>query len=266
MTKSKPKLPPRLPPRQNSHPGINAPSPPPTYTTATQETPDGSVNQGAISRLGSAGVKVPGFGIGRTSSPQQQGQESNPWRDEQSTTATPTSPLGGLQSRFSSLATPSASANAPSPSSAPPPAQGTTWQEKQAALKTASSFRNDPSSISIADAKSTANTANNFRERHGEQIAQGWKVGNGMNKKYGIADKMNNYSGNTVSTSNAGATSMQTATAPSTPASGGTGAFGQAATSALGGFKKAPPPPPATRRITGGAASPPPVPLSSKPR
>ena len=261
-SKPKPKLPPRLPPRQNSHPGEKAPSPPPTYSAATQKSPpDGYTNQGAAGRLGQAGVSVPGLGIGRPSSPQEQG--SNPWRNE-SSAAAPSSGLGGLQSRFSSLKTTAAPPAAHSPTS-PPPAQGTTWQEKQAAMKTASSFRNDPSTISMADAKATANTANNFRERHGEQVSKGWKVGDGLNKKYGIADKVNSYTGNTNG-AGLGATSPAVAdnAAAGHGVSNGGGGFGQAA-AAFGGFKKAPPPPP-TRRITGGAASPPPVPLGSKPR
>ncbi|KAL9130400.1 MAG: hypothetical protein Q9217_001408 [Psora testacea] len=261
VTKLKPKLPPRLPPRQNSHPGVNASSPPPPYTAATQGSQDGSIEPVAVGGLGQAGVSVPGLGIGHTSSPSQQQQETNPWRDPGSS-ATPSSNPSGLQSRLSSLMGNSASPTTQSPFS-PPPAHGTTWQEKQAALKTASTFRNDPSSISMADAKATASTANNFRERHGEQVAQGWKVGNGLNEKYGIVEKANSYGGNTSGAGTGASLPTPSENVTASPAAGG-GGLGQAA-AIFGGFKKAPPPPP-TSRITGGAGSPPPVPLNSKPK
>ena len=270
-TKPKPNLPPRLPPRQNSHPGENASSPPPTYTAATQGSQDDTVNAGAVNRLGQAGVSVAGLGIGRTSSLsssssiQQQEQQSNPWRDQTSSTA-PASGIGDLQSRAFSLRANPISSISQSPTSPPPPAQGTMWQEEQAALKTASSFRNDPSGISMAEAKATATTANKFKERHGEQVARGWKVGDGLNKKYGIADRISGYSGHGKGPGAEGDSPAATGNVSSNPsARGASSGFGQAAAAAFGGFKKGPPPPP-TRRITGVAASPPPVPLGSKPR
>ncbi|KAL9104919.1 MAG: hypothetical protein Q9163_000164 [Psora crenata] len=259
ITESKPRLPPRLPPRHsNTDPGEKAPSPPPTYTAATQGFQDGSFKQGAADRIG----------LRASPKQQEQQQESNPWREQSSSsTTTPFSGFGDLKSRFPAPLTRNSAASsimAQSPTS-PPPEQGTTWQEKQAALKTASALRNDPSSISMAEAKATASTANNFRERHGEQVAQGWRAGNGLNKKYGIIDKANGYGG-TAHRADIGATpSMGTESAPAHPGGGsGVGLFGQAV-GALDGFKKPPPPPP-TRRITGGTAAPPPVPLNSKPR
>ncbi|RAL58442.1 hypothetical protein DID88_005147 [Monilinia fructigena] len=92
--------------------------------------------------------------------------------------------------RFSKLTT------SPTPSpNAPPPTSGTTLAQKQAALKTASAFHKDPTSISLAEARTAASTANNFRERHGEQVKSGWASANKLNAKYGIADKVGSYGG-----------------------------------------------------------------------
>ncbi|EME48226.1 hypothetical protein DOTSEDRAFT_69990 [Dothistroma septosporum NZE10] len=70
---------PSLPPRQNEYPDENTPAPPPPYTEALKQTQASklqtlpprnlpqrdatSINQGAATRLGQAGVSVPGFGI-----------------------------------------------------------------------------------------------------------------------------------------------------------------------------------------------------------
>ncbi|KAF2230429.1 hypothetical protein EV356DRAFT_536365 [Viridothelium virens] len=73
QSRPKPNLPPRLPPRQNSNPLSTAASPPPTYDQALQQSPkrtepssatNGGLNEGAIDRLGRAGVAVPGLNIG----------------------------------------------------------------------------------------------------------------------------------------------------------------------------------------------------------
>ncbi|KAF2104516.1 hypothetical protein NA57DRAFT_51337 [Rhizodiscina lignyota] len=52
-----PSLPPRLPTRSIA-------TPPPSYNEAAAEPERGVLNQGALNRLGQAGVSVPGFGIG----------------------------------------------------------------------------------------------------------------------------------------------------------------------------------------------------------
>ena len=258
--KPKPSLPPRLPPRQNSNP---APSPPPPYAAkAEPETHKGILNQGSLDRLGASGVSVPGFGIGsKPKAPLPPPAPSSPSR-----TPAPSQPSGGnasqlneLQSRFSRLSS-SASPKAESPS------EGTTFAQKQAALKTASSFRNDPSSISLSDARSAASTANNFRERHGEQVKTGWQSANKLNTKYGIADKVSSYGG------------VETAHAAEPPHMGiemrdntQEEAINGAQESAVVGKKKPPPPPVkkaalASAGSANGAGSPPPIPLSSKPK
>ena len=194
--KPKPGLPPRLPPRQDSTPSQTPASPLPKYNTAAAEPPEhkGILNQGSLDRLGAAGVSVPGFGIGGKP-PLSLPPRITPARQTEPETASkPTANAGPqlneLQSRFSRLSASSSNSEAPS--------QGTTFAQKQAALRTASAFRNDPSSVSLSDARNAASTANNFRERHGDQVAAGWKSANSLNQKYGLADKVGKYT-NTAS-------------------------------------------------------------------
>ncbi|KAI1742186.1 hypothetical protein F4680DRAFT_446254 [Xylaria scruposa] len=58
---AKPRAPPSLPPRLPPRSGNNSPSP---TITSEQAAIQGHLNQGAIDRLGAAGISVPGFGIG----------------------------------------------------------------------------------------------------------------------------------------------------------------------------------------------------------
>jgi hypothetical protein len=251
-SRPKPSLPPRLPPRQNSNPNEYAILPPPTYNEATQQgTPaQGVLNQGALGRLGQSGVSVPGFGIGRTASPPvpPRANPSPPVPPRQNSSSNAILPppaasghgsqMDELQNRFAKMSGPE--------SPAPPPATGTSWADKQAALRTASSLRDDPSKVSASDLKGAASTASNFQQRHGEQVASGWKSANSMNQKYGIAGRVNHFASSSASP------------APS-PAQSSRGGLG----------KKAPPPPPPKR--TGlsdgsGSGEPPPIPLSSKPK
>ncbi|OMP82899.1 hypothetical protein BK809_0001090 [Diplodia seriata] len=123
------------------------------------------------------------------------------------------------------------------------PEGGTTFAQKQAAFSTARNFHKDPSSVSVSDMRTAASTANNFRERHGEQVASGWQKANGVNQKYGVLDRVN------------GVASGSGGTSPANPLPGPVG-------------KKPPPPPPPKKKGSAetGAPSPPPVPLASKPR
>ncbi|KJZ73391.1 hypothetical protein HIM_07185 [Hirsutella minnesotensis 3608] len=161
------------------------------------------------------------------------------------------SQVSELQNRFSSMRTSSSAAAPPSA-----PSQGTTWEQKQSALKTASAFHKDPSKVSLSDAKAAAGTANNFRQRHGEQVQAGYKRANDLNQKYGIMDKVGSYAGRfkdqTASTSEADA-------------------------QAQAAKKKPPPPPPPKKKPgIGGAGEaqgadgadpdvPPPIPMSTRP-
>lgn len=264
-TKPKPSLPPRLPPRQKSNPTETAPEDPPSYTAAMQApSPQdkGSLNQGALGRLGRAGVSVPSLGIGPGSrTPTEASQTPNPWQDQRSNTsptATAQAPsLSNLGSHFSKLST-----AAPPPTSTPTPSQGTSMQQKQDALRTAAAFRKDPASISLSDARGAASTANNFRERHGDQVVAGGRWAGAMNNKYDVANRVNGLSGGG---NVAGQERASSANEPSPwanePSQGGLGGMMDGAS---GAFKRTPPPPPAGRRL--GVASPPPVPLGSKPR
>ncbi|KAI4140633.1 MAG: hypothetical protein L6R39_005717 [Caloplaca ligustica] len=153
---------------------------------------------------------------------------------------------GELQSRFPDLST---GGQTPDPRS-----QGTSLAEKQAAIKTAQSFRNDPSSVSMSDARNTAATANNFRERHGDQVNAGWKSANAFNRKHDVGNRLNSFASQGSAPSMADASKNPSSPMLSSPTS-------------LPVHKRAPPPPPQKPSFSGGSAtSPPPVPLSSKPR
>ncbi|KAG5931521.1 hypothetical protein E4U53_001723 [Claviceps sorghi] len=239
-TLAPPSLPPRLPPRR-------APSSP-----GGEEKGQSLLNGASINSLGAAGVSAPALGIGggRAATPGSQVSSPPP-------AASVTGPgkwgshVNDLQGRFAKMKSPS-----PATSAEEPPSQGTTWAQKQAALKTASNFHKDPSSVSFSDAKAAAATANNFRQRHGEQVASGAKTANSLNQKYGLMDKVS---------------SAYTGTENPHPQL-------EAASSALSGVagkKKPPPPPPPAKKKPGLAnpalaahqerPSPPPVPLSTRP-
>ncbi|KAL8714730.1 MAG: hypothetical protein Q9225_006502 [Loekoesia sp. 1 TL-2023] len=247
-TNPKPFLPPRLPPRQGSTPIANSPSPPPPYsaTPNAESTQDGQINQEAAGRLGSAGISVPGFGIGSHSQAARGTDAATTPSTGVQVSNKDNTQLSELQSRFSKLSTKSQSPGSPS--------QGTSLADKQAAVQTAQAFRNDPSSVSLSDARSTATTANNFRERHGDQVSAGWKSANALNKKYDVGNRLNSYA------SQEGTSSKPEAPqSPSIPAT--------SPSSSLPLHKRAPPPPPQKPSFSGGSStSPPPVPLSSKPR
>ena len=240
-TKPKPSLPPRLPPRQGSTPTSESISPPPPPYSAVSDpasAQDGQINQGAVGKLGAAGVSVPGFGIGSSVQNGNQRSGVTSSTDGQSP-ATNGGQLSELQSRFAGMSTRSQDPASPS--------QGTSIAQKQAAMKTAQSFRNDPSSVPLSDARSTAATANNFRERHGDQVASGWKSANALNKKYDIGGRLNSYAGQESSSN---AESQQSQLNGASPLN-----------------KRPPPPPPQKPGSTSGSTtSPPPVPLSSKPK
>ncbi|KAF6820549.1 hypothetical protein CSOJ01_00805 [Colletotrichum sojae] len=258
-----PSLPPRLPPRTPSASSTvvssSSPAPPPASSGG------GYLNQNAMNRLGAAGVSVPALGIGKPAPPEP------PTRSNASSPAPPARPgafsppsgqMNELQNRFAKLGKSS------SQSSSPPPTEGTTMEQKQAALRTASNFHKDPSSVSMADARSAASTFNNFRQRHGEQVAAGVKSANNLNQKYGIADKVGNYAGKVNQQQTGAATPGQS---PLSPPPG--------LVSVLGKKKPAPPPPPKKKPQLGGAGgalqppppgpgdddAPPPIPLATKP-
>jgi hypothetical protein len=73
-------------------------------------------------------------------------------------------------------------------------------------------------------------------------VASGFKTANGLNQKYGLAGRVNNFA--------------SSSTAPALQPSGQAGP----------GKKLAPPPPPKKRELAGSSGEPPPIPLSSKPK
>jgi hypothetical protein len=154
---SKPKppgLPPRLPPRTTS--GV--------LDQNENTLPSaGYLNQNAMNRLGKAGISVPGLGIGAGAAPSLPSRSGGAPPPVSARITPSNSPVNALQSRFSHMSSPSSGSQA----------TGTTWAEKQAALKTATQLRNDPSSVSLKDVRSAATTAKNFNDRHGEQVAAG---------------------------------------------------------------------------------------------
>ncbi|KAL8381712.1 hypothetical protein RB595_005814 [Gaeumannomyces hyphopodioides] len=266
-----PRLPPRLPPRPAS--GASSPGASPSALSAPpppippSQSPS-VLNQGAIGRLGAAGISVPGLGIGsgsKTSSPQDSPASSSP------------SSLGGLQARFAKLGT-SSSPSAASPTQPrPPPSEGTTFAQKQAALKTASDFHKDPRSVSLSDARAAASTMNNFRQRHGDQVAAGVKTANGLNQKYAVTDKVAAYSQQHQGAAASPATANSTPAGPqqgeAPPGLGSLASAGALAAGALAKKRPPPPPPPkrkpdiarATTSATVADDEPPPIPHATRP-
>ncbi|RGP63075.1 gmp synthase [Fusarium sporotrichioides] len=250
-----PSLPPRLPPRTNSASTVGS-------SPAASPAPigNGLLNQGAVSRLGAAGINVPGFGIGR-SSPATAASPSPPPPPRPGVASPPPpaqtpSQMSELQNRFSKLGTSSSNAN--TAAAPPPPSEGTTWAQKQAALKTASSFQKDPSSVSFSDARAAASTANNFRQRHGEQVAAGAKAANNFNQKYSLMDKaQSSYS------------KFQGNQAQDQGDAAGVSSPGVASAA---GKKKPPPPPPKKKPALMSAPAPPtddeppPIPMATRPQ
>jgi hypothetical protein len=145
--------PPSLPPRL---PPRNAGG---TVTANEPQASSGFLNQGALNRLGNSGINVAGFGIGSGAKP----PPPLPTRTSGSPTSSPT---------------------------IPPPATGTTWAEKQAAIKTANQLRTNPNAVSLAEIRGAAATAKNFQSRHGDEVASGLQTAQQANQKYGLADRM----------------------------------------------------------------------------
>jgi hypothetical protein len=257
-SKLKPSLPPRLPPRRDS--GVShPPSPPPPYAETESH---GQLNQGAISRLGEAGISVPSLGIGRALVQRDSNSGS---RSPVDGPAANTS-LNELQTRFSKISTSTALG---SPSSS---AQGTTLAEKQAALRTVQNFHGDPSSVSVADARNAASTANNLRERHGDQIEAGKKKFTALNQRYGITKRINEFIGDQNAPAEPEPQQVQGQPPPPPPHPLLNRTTSNIDIEALN--KRKPPPPPAPPKnpqiqSTPGhalSAPPPPLPLETKPR
>lgn len=157
----RPLLPPRLPPRRLPAGDSNAGFPEERQVSGEDLAERGGLSSGAASalgRLGKSGISIPGFETTTSTS--------------HATSKTPILPppassppsIGSIGDRFSK---PKSEA----------PATGTTFQEKQAAVKTANAFYQDPTKVSFSDMKAAAGTARNFQQRHGEQVTEGIRVG-----------------------------------------------------------------------------------------
>ncbi|KAK5654180.1 hypothetical protein OQA88_7611 [Cercophora sp. LCS_1] len=220
-----PKLPPRLSPRN---------PPAPTSTSAPTSPPPSSnlLNQSSLTRLSAAGISVPSLGIGTGTAQPKSPPGPPPQR----------SPVNDLSSRFARLSTSS------QPAETTAPEQGTTFEEKRAALRTATAFQQDPRSVSFSDARAAASTANNFRQRHGEQVAAGVRGANSLHDKYGGRLNLNQGEGG--------------------GSGSGNGSVGQAV-SGVAALAKKPPPPPPPKKPAGFRTrdgDPPPVPLATRPQ
>lgn len=145
-----PPIPPRLPPRGDSA----LPAPREVVDMRT-----GGVNMATIGRLSKAGISVPGFNM-KPTTPSPLPSESRP----------PVA-ISYLSSRSAD------------PQGAPK--EGTTFAEKKAALTTANSFYKNPASVSFSDATAALKTGRNFQQRHGDQVASGYKKAQdmGLDKK-----------------------------------------------------------------------------------
>lgn len=304
--KPKPSVPPRLPARAPSNPNLSDSShPPPAYDAVARDPPShapASSHQGAISRLGKAGVSVPGLGIGEKTN-RDNGASQDPSPSTQSPNGR--SQVNELQNRFKKMSPSSPNNN----SATTTPTEGTTTAQKQDALRTARTFHQDPSSVSSTDARNTASTASNFRERHSEQIATGKehmatgrKKLSGLNEKYGISKRINGFMGDGDQSSSAdqpaaGGNRPPPPVPPSHPNSANEDQYSpvdqpsarnrrpppvppphpnsSSHTAAPLNNRKPPPPPPPPKKqalqstpVGGeqGAAPPPPLPLGTKPR
>jgi hypothetical protein len=104
----------------------------------------------------------------------------------------------------------------------------------------------------MADARSAASTANNFRERHQDQITAGAQKANTWNKKFNVTGRVNSFLEKQASPGQEQppATQSPAVDSPSPQIA------------ALSGRKPPPPPPP---KKPAGMHAPPPVPLGTKP-
>ncbi|KAI5844489.1 hypothetical protein DFP73DRAFT_631739 [Morchella snyderi] len=147
--KRPPPVPPRLPPRDEL--------PPPRDVT---DMSTGSISTSAVERLSKAGISVPGFNMASDSSLAKKSPPPNGPRPSAST--------GLLRGDPQTV-----------------PTEGTTFAEKRAAMTTASAFYKNPASVSLTDASAALRTGRNFQQRHGDQVASGYKKAQdmGLDKK-----------------------------------------------------------------------------------
>lgn len=223
-SRPKPSLPPRVPSR-DLPPASQSPSRPPAYSPqpASGYSSEGYINQQAASNLSNAGVSVPEFGIGNDTPANSTGQ----------------APVNELQSRFSRMNT----GSSPTP---PPPPPSRTQRDTQGS----------------STSPSTSSSISNLRERHGDKIDAGKQKISGINEKYGISRRVNNFIEDQKSPAGQGPPP------PAHPSMSRTSSNVNSETL----NRKAPPPPPPKKPgmraspVSTGSAEPPPLPLDTKPR
>ncbi|KAL2754693.1 hypothetical protein ACRALDRAFT_210051 [Sodiomyces alcalophilus JCM 7366] len=187
VARTGPSLPPRLPPRTSSC-SLQTPT---SADDLDKVAIRSSLNQTPGNGPGTASISVPGPSMA-TANPTTKTQTQAGRHSTSVPTGTPASRGNELQSRFSKLGNfigrDSASPHSFSQQSNQPPAEGTTWRQKQATLRMASVVHKDPSSVHMSDAVSAASTADNFGRRHGDKMTSCVKNANKLNKVYGITE------------------------------------------------------------------------------
>lgn len=245
---TRPSLPPRLPARAPV-PQSASPPPPPPYSETDNAV---QMNQGAVSRLGQAGVSVPGLGIGAGS-------------DQSATAQTNLNKqVNELQSRFGSM-----SASSPGDS-----------QNHVAGSPNGTSPYDQPNSYGRTNSygqnqEASAGSAANIRQRGGDQFEAGKKKLSAFNQKHKITDRVHSYFERPP------APGQESASAPPPPPphpnhpNNLSRQNSNIDVEALNKRKPPPPPPPAkkpglqSKPVVSSAAttpSPPPLPLGTKPR
>jgi hypothetical protein len=210
------------------------------------------MNQGAMSRLGQAGVSVPGLGIGGTGS------------DKSATAQANLNKQVNELHRFGNMSVQEDSQNHVADSK-----NGTTYGQNQERHQ---STDNSASSASAMDSRNMGATANNLRQRGGEQFEAGKKKLIALNQKHKITDRIHSYFEQPP------ASGQESAPSPPPPPPHPSNANLSRQNSnnidveALNKRKPPPPPPPAkkpglqAKPVGSSTPSPPPLPLGTKPR
>ncbi|EEQ28547.1 hypothetical protein McanMca71_005332 [Microsporum canis] len=261
-TKTKPSLPPRLPPRrETAAEQTRHDSPPPAYELAANPA---TAATAAAGRLGAIGVSVPALGISGTQSQGQgQGQAQVQIPPEASHAVTSVA-QSELQQRFNQM-----SRSVPPPH--PPPTASTTLQPP-------------PPQRSLSDNphSSSSSSLNSFRERHNDHIQAGMNKLNGLDQKYGISKKINSFIEDQKSPAYPQGQQPQqqqqcqyqhtpTPPPPPHPSNPYSNPDGSSSKPDLNNRKPPPPPPPMkpgslASNAVSHSPSPPPLPLNTKPR
>ncbi|QKX61756.1 uncharacterized protein TRUGW13939_08912 [Talaromyces rugulosus] len=249
---ARPSLPPRLPARGPA-PQSASPPPPPYSETDDNVT---QMNQGAVSRLGQAGVSVPGLGIGGTGS------------DKSATVQTNLNKQVNELHRYGNMSAQEDSQNHVADSK-----NGTTYGQTQERYQ--NTDNNSASSASALDSRNMGATANNLRQRGGEQFEAGKKKLIALNQKHKITDRIHSYFEQPPASS--GQESAAPAPPPPPHPSNNNANLSRQNSNnidveALNKRKPPPPPPPAkkpglqAKPVGSSTPSPPPLPLGTKPR